>query len=1181
MKKLLFKSTVYIIAVTVGLSIISWKPAGRNAGGKNNFQWQGSTPVKSMLDTIATYYKINFAYENSLLQNVFTTYRFVPGRSPLQKVLTDLLTPLGLKASKLNEKNFAIISLKRQAANNATSGPDMAGAPVSGNNFAVINTDTTVEPVNTRPALSDTTASEKLIRGRVLSANGEGPIPGATIQVRNMRLGTTSDVEGYFTLRLPVQTRTITIGHVSYIPQDVTPDNKAMMTIKLTPKNVQMEQVIVSTGLYKRPRENFTGAATIVSGDELRRVSNVNVLDALKVFDPSVRIPDNVQFGSDPNHLPSITLRGTNNFPQQTTSTNTASSGANFMANYSNNPNQPLFILDGFEVSLQKIYDLDINRIASFTILKDAAATSMYGSKAANGVIVIETRQPIPGKLRVNYSGMMQVTAPDLTVYDLTNAAEKLEVERLAGVYSAYASGIRPDADAVLRARYASRLATVQRGVNTYWLNKPVRTGYGTRHSIYLECGDAIFRYGIDLSYNNTAGVMKNSNRNNYSGGMNLSYRHKGLLIKNVLSVAFNKSQNSNYGAFSDYAKQNQYWNPYDSNGNIVRVLEVIKDPVNSIATTSYLNPLYNASLNTVDKAEYSNVINQTNIEMLLGKGFRLTGRLQITKQHDESDVFLPGSHTKFDTVTSITRRGSYKKGTANFFSYDGTLQMDYSKRIGKHLLLNSTGTAISQTNDDYLSITATGFPNERLDQINFGNGYAENTKPEYTNNTSRLISIYSNFNYSYDNRYAADFSFRTDGSSQFGANKRFGNFWSAGVSWNLHKEKFLAHNPYINMLRLRSSIGSTGDSRFQSYMGITTYQYYTDQNYRGLVGAILKGYGNENLQWQNTIKRNVGVDVGLLKNRVLINFDVYRENTTQLILDITTPPSVGFSSYKENAGELENRGYEFKVNVFVIRDEKKRLYWNIFGNGAHNRDYIKSVSNSLKKLNETNDANSTSPTSENYNKQTKPQFRFQEGMSVNAIWAVPSAGIDPATGKEVFIKNNGTLTYEWNPLDKRAVGNTVADLRGSFGTSVTWKDLSVGLYFAYEFGGDLYNQTLVDRVEVTDFTYNVDRRVFLGRWKKPGDVTNFKGLINDYGNPVTAATNVTSRFVQKNNFVNAESISVSWQLPDNLGRKLNLSNTKFTFIANDIKRWSSIKVERGLDYPFARNLTLNVSTSF
>lgn len=1143
--KLLSQSKVYVIAIVVGFCIA----------------WQQPTPLRSVLDSIAIYYKINLAYESRLLQHVNTSYHFVPGRTPVHKVLQELLTPLGLKASKLDNRNFAIVSAKRFL----TKEP------------AALNNDSIVLPQTT-----DSLLPVKTIRGRTVSENGETPVPGVSITVRNMNIGTSSDAEGYFSLRVPGETNTISFGHISYYQANLPPaEGKTQMLIKLKPRDQLLEQVIVTTGLYKRPKENFTGAATTISGEELRKVNSVNVLDALKVFDPAIRIPDDIQFGSDPNRLPSITLRGTNNFPQQTTGAAVPASGADFMANYSNNPNQPLFILNGFEVSLQKIYDLDINRVASFTILKDAAATSMYGSKAANGVIVVETRQPQMGRLRVSYSGMVNVAAPDLTVYDLTNAADKLEVERLAGVYSAYATGIRPDADAVLRERYANRLTAVQRGVNTYWLSKPVTTGTGNRQSLYLEGGDAFIRYGIDLSYIDNSGVMKNSNRKNYSGGMNFSYRHKGLMLKNVLSIAFINGNNSNYGVFSDYTSQNQYWDPYDSSGHVVKVLETVKSPATPGAATSFYNPLYNAGLNAVNKMTYTNVINATNIEWLLAKGLRLSGRMQITRQHDETDKFLPANHTKFATESDITKKGIYTKGEGHFFSYDGALQLDYSKQFGKHRLLNSTGLSIAQTNSDFMTVTVTGFPNERLDQINFGNGYPPNTKPVYENITTRQISGYTNFNYSYDNRYAADLSIRSDGSSQFGSEKRYGTFWSAGVSWNLHKEKMLANKPYINLLRIRTSIGTTGDSRFQSFMGISTYQYYTDQNYRGQVGAILNSFGNSNLQWQSTLKRNLGVDLGLFRNRVYLNFDVFRENTGQLILDITSPPSMGVTSYKENVGGLENRGFEFKINVFPIKDEHKRLYWSIYANGLHTRDHIRSISNSLKKLNQLNDANSADPASSDYNKQVLPQYRFQEGMSVNTIWAVPSLGIDPSNGREVFVKKDGTITYAWNVNDKVPVGNTVPDLRGSFGTNLTWQGLSIGLYFSYELGAQMYNQTLVNRVEVTDFTYNVDRRVLLGRWAKPGDVTYFKGLVNENGLTVTTPTNATARFVQKNNFVHAESISISYQLSNKLNKKLHLNNTRIIFITNDLKRWSSIQVERGLDYPFARNFTLNVSTTF
>jgi TonB-linked SusC/RagA family outer membrane protein len=1128
--------------------------------------FQQSTSLKTVLNQVGDHFKITILFEENLIQGKTTTYKFNPAGAELDKVLGELLTPLGLKAMKIDKTNYAIILNTPKAEKNEEEIPIAAPAPQ-------VRTNITAPDVtqNSGTTPSDWVVVNVQVRGRVISEEGDQPISGASVVVKGTRTGTTTDAEGYFSFKTPDARGSLQIGHVNFLPQEVAYDSRNNISVKLKTRIKEIGAVVVSTGMFKRAAENYTGASTTISGDQLRAVNNVNILEALKVFDPAIRMPDNVQFGSDPNRLPEIVVRGTNNFPQQTTSTSLPSSGADFMANYVNNPNQPLFILDGFEVSLQKVYDLDINRVANFTILKDAAATSIYGSRAANGVIVIDTKQPQSGKLRVSYNGMVQVTGPDLTVYDLTNAPEKLEVERLAGLYSTYASGLRPDADAVLRETYANRKAAVERGVNTYWLSQPVTMGYGQRHSLYMEGGDNFIRYGFDLGYNNTAGVMKNSNRNNYTAGMNFSYRYKGLLFKNTMSVVFNKAVNSNFGSFSDYTRMNPYWQPYDSNGNIVKVLEVVKTPTTPSQTTSYYNPLFNTTINTVNESRYTNIINQTHLDWLIGNGFRLTGRLQINKQHDESDYFLPAQHTNFETITDVTKKGSYTKGSGKFFSIDGNVQLDYSKQFGKHQLLNSTGGSMTQTQSDFLSVYVEGFPNDRLDQISFGNGYPPNSRPLFTSAITRMVSAYTNFSYSYDNRYNADVSIRTDGSSQFGANKRFGSFWSVGASWNLHKEKLLSDKKYISRARLRGSIGSTGDNKFQPFMGITTYQYYTDQNYRGLIGAILTAFGNENLQWQQTIKKNIGIDLGLFENRITISADFYRENTTNLILDITTPPSMGFGSYKENIGELENRGYEFKVNAFVIHNDKKRLFWSVYVNGLHNRDFIKEISNSLSKLNQTNDQGD----------QTKPKYRYQEGESVNTIWAVTSLGIDPSNGREVFLKKDGTLTYNWDAADKVVVGNSVPTMRGSFGTNLTYKGLSVGLYFIYEFGGQVYNQTLIDRVETTNFTYNVDRRVLLGRWAKPGDETYFKGLVDENGRTVTTATQATSRFVQDNNFVNAESISIGYSFPEKLNKRFGLSNTRITFITNDIKRWSSIEVERGLQYPFARNFTLNLSTTF
>lgn len=1150
-------------------ALIVTVPVSKTYAGpaEHDFFQQQATPLKTLLKQIGTHYKVTILFEESLIQGKNSSYKFNPKGNTLNRSLEELLTPLGLKAHRVDEYNYVVVTTAKKTNNTSSSQTNPATQETNGEVVAPTVVNSPVEnvyvPVQTKETATAT------VKGRVVNTQNEEPVVAATITVKGTKIVTTSDADGYFSIQLPGARGVLNVSHINYGAVDVPADTRSSMLVRLIGKEKMLSEVVV-LGTFKRPKENFTGSATIITGDQIREVNSISALDAIRLFEPSIRIPDNMSFGSDPNRLPNITLRGTNNFPQQT-NTSVPSSGADFMATYSTNPNQPLFILDGSDVSIQKIYDLDMNRIANFYILKDAAATAVYGSRAANGVIVVETKQPEAGKMRLNYSLMTQVTGPDLTVYDLTNATEKLEVERIAGLYSTYAQGIRPDADAVLKERYANRLSAVQRGVNTYWLSQPVRTGIGQRHSLFLEGGDKNFRYGIDLGYNSVAGVMKNSVRNTYSGAMNFSYRSKGLTLKNVLSVAVNNAKNSNYGSFADYVRQNPYWNPYDENGNYVKILETVITPVTPTQKTAYYNPLYNTSLNTVDKSGYGNMMNQTSIDWNIGNGFRLNGRMTITRQTDESDVFLPAEHTSFAEQTDITKKGSYTKGFGKFFSYDGSLQVDYNKKFGKHQLFNTTGVNVAQTASSSVTVYVEGFPNQRLDEIGFGNGYPPNSKPTNRNSISRRASAFSNFSYNFENRFQAEVNFSTDGSSQFGINKRFAPFWSLGASWNLHQEKFIKQHKFVNQLRLRGTWGVVGDSRFPPYLGITTYRYYTDQAMRGQLGAVLIGYGNPNLQWQQTLKRNAGLDISLFNSRFNLSVDLYKELTQSLILDINTAPSVGVTSYRENIGVLENNGYEFKLNAFLIRNTTKKMNWTVFVNGSHNTNKIKELSNQLKKQNELNDKAD----------QTRLQNKYEVGRSANAIWAVRSLGIDPSNGREVYLNRFDSLTYVWDVKDKVIVGDAVAKLRGNFGTSFTWKAFTLGFYFSYELGGVMYNQTLADRVEDANLAYNVDRRVLLGRWKVPGDATYFKGLADENGRTVTTKTNATSRFLQKSNYINAESITLSYQLPDNLNKKLKLNNTRVNFTVNDIQRWSSIEIERGTQYPFARNFTVNISTQF
>ncbi|HVK49454.1 MAG TPA: hypothetical protein VM488_16450, partial [Pseudobacter sp.] len=311
-----------------------------------------------------------------------------------------------------------------------------------------------------------------------------------------------------------------------------------------------------------------------------------------------------------------------------------------------------------------------------------------------------------------------------------------------------------------------------------------------------------------------------------------------------------------------------------------------------------------------------------------------------------------------------------------------------------------------------------------------------------------------------------------------------------------------------------------------------------------------------------------------LFNNRVQLTGNLYNETTKSLLLDINTPPSVGVSSYKENGGKLQNNGYEFTANVFIIQQPAKNLYWSVFVNGAHNRAKIVAIANSLKKMNDAGDVTTG-------NKQVSPLFRYVEGFSPNAIWGVRSLGIDPSTGREMYLTIDNKLTYTWDPRDKVIIGDPTGGVFGNFGTNLSWKGITFGIYCNYQAGIDAYNQTLARRVENLDLTWQGDKRVLYDRWQKPGDQTFFKGLADENGYTVSTKTNVTSRFMQKDNYVNISSLSLGYQLPDRITKRMKLATTRVTLIANEIKRWGSIEMERGLDYPFARTFSFNLSCNF
>ena len=985
----------------------------------------------------------------------------------------------------------------------------------------------------------------QVILGVIVDENGE-TLPGVTVQVKGTTLGTSTDMEGKFTLMLPDQKDLrLIFSFIGMESQEIAYTGQKELRVVMKEAQTEVEEVVV-TGMFTRKANSYTGSVSTVKGEALRAVGNGNILSSLKNIDPSFLMVENLEAGSDPNALPDFQMRGQTGF-------------AEVASEYQENPNQPLFILDGFETTLTKILDLDMNLVESVTLLKDATAKAIYGAKAANGVVVIETKQPEKGKMRITYTGSLDVEAPDLSSYDLCNAREKLQAEYLAGFYTTESATDQMALDQ----KYSDMVRRIEAGVNTYWLEKPLRIGTGQKHSLYMEGGDDYMLYGVDLSYNSVAGVMKGSGRNTLSGGVTLSYRTEKFLFRNKLTILDNKSNDSPYGSFDLYAALNPYNAIYDEEGKI--------NSSWSNLVTEY-NYWEDGKINTRFEERYTTITENFYAEWQVRDNLRLTARFGLTKTDKDHERYTPAEHTDFVTYTSEERlalRGRYYVQQRKDNSISGDLGVAYSVNLDKHVLFLNAQYSMSRQKYDYYSVEAEGLANDNMDHISMAVQYY-GTQPTGGEGITRDLGVVGSANYSYDNRYLLDVNYRLTGSSDFGADKRWGHFYSFGAGWNVHEEKFLKDVVWINRIKLRASTGYTGSQGFSTYAAVPTVNYY-QSGYRGQLGSYLLGLANPDLAWQKKYDNNLGIDVTFLDGSLNGRFDWYVSTTKGTITNVTTPPSTGFASYTANLGEVENKGWEAYLNWRVWNEKASMSYVTLYVSASGNENTLKKVSNSLKSMNDVTDKDYDEK-SEN----TSVPVRYEEGASMSTIWVVKSLGIDPETGKEVFRKKDGSLTYDWDSRDYVDGGDTRPKVSGNFGINAEWHGIGLNAGFTWRLGGQIYNTTLLNKVENADVHKNVDRRVFTDRWNTPGQVARFKAISDD------SSTQPTSRFVEDYNLLTFSSLNVYYDFREcGFVKNSFLQRMKATFYMNDIATISSVKTERGTSYPFARTFSFSLQVTF
>lgn len=992
-------------------------------------------------------------------------------------------------------------------------------------------------------------------------------IPGVSIVIKGSSLGVVTDMNGTFQLNIPdnIKDPVLIFSFVGMKKQEILFKGQDLKVV-MEEESAELNEVVV-TGLFDRPRESYTGAVKVITSKDLQAAGNRSILSSIRNVDPSFNIVEDISIGSDPNKLPGITIRGNSSLAVQFSEV-VEDGITNLVANTQsvNEVNQPLFIMDGFEISLERLMDMDDSQVENITILKDAGATALYGSRGANGVVVITSKRPQSGRLFLSYRGNFNFEAPDLSSYNLLNATEKLIFEKGAGLYV----GDNAQLTQQLEDLYNERRIDAERGVNTDWLHYPVRVGFGMRHSLRLEGGENAIRYHAGISYDNIRGAMKGSERNTLNGEILLSYRTKKLTFQNKLQVSSNKAKNSPYGSFSDYGKLNAYWAPYDEFGNLKKMLDNATYKGTGVLrrTVNKGNPLYNALLPGKNTSEYLQVYNYFSVDWNVNTEWIIRGRLGISAIRNQADVFVPPGNTEFDNLpeSDQDRKGRYTYSTGKGSGYSLNLSLNYTKNFHeKHLVYSTLSFDLRNDESESYTVVAEGIALNNMDFLGMANHYKKDGSPGGSESVTRSVGVVANINYTYDARLFADISFKTDGSSQFGANKRFAPFWSTGIGWNLHRENFFKPNDYIDYARFRLSYGTSGAQSFQSFQSVTSYQNDQSSSYRGWYGVNIMGLGNPDLGWQTTHEWNLGTEIELFKKRIRLNLDVYFRNTKNLLTDVNLPWSSGFKNYRANVGSMENRGVEASLTAYVIRNREKDINWTIGVQTRHNKNEITKISNSLKALNDKLEG------SNNRN----PSFLFKEGESYNTIFAVKSKGIDPATGKEIFITRHGTETFDWDSKDQVPCGINEPKFFGNINTMFQYRGLTFNAILRYRFGGQTYNYTLVNKVENINPDDNADKRVLYDRWEKPGDKAFFKSRYD------RSETRASSRFVMDENTLECSSVNLGYTFPTTFVKKLAMSSLTITGYMEDVFRISTIKQERGWDYPFARKFSLSISAQF
>ena len=956
-------------------------------------------------------------------------------------------------------------------------------------------------------SLSAAMAQDTKVTGHVIDENGD-PVIGATVLVKGTTIGTVTDFDGNFTLDVPNEHKQLEISYVGMETRQVSVAPTVNVTLE---SDSQALDEVVVTGYGSFKKSSFTGSASSVTTEGLKDIPALSVQDKLAGAVAGVQISST---SGQPGSVASVRIRGMGSI---------------------NAGNEPLYVIDGVPMQTGNMngfsYDdagnsmlatINSNDIESMTVIKDAAAASLYGSRAANGVIVITTKKGKAGKTSISAKADWGFSNMAIDYRPTLNGEDRRDILHLGLKNYALNNGETEEAAIAFADANIDDFAAVPWSGYTNWRDILLRNGSHQNYEVNAQGGNDKTKFYASLSYTDQDGITLDSDYKRYTG--RASVTHQAGRVKLEASTMFSSSdQNvSNEGTsyaspimcVSMTASPSTY--PFNEDGTYS----------NNFPALNGANPLQTADLNyNLNKVNRS--LNNISADWNIWDNLHLKEVINYDFINNNAKSWW---HPESNDGRSS--QGVMQRYMINYSTLNLQTQLFYNKTFGKHTVDALLGFETEDYTQDYTYSNGNNYPTNNLPEI----GNAADTRAASYVDKYRMVSYLGRVNYDYDDRYYASVSYRRDGSSRLARESRWGNFWSVSASWRLSHEAFMESlKDIITDAKIRASYGVNGTQPedYYSYMGVYSFGY----NYNNQPGSAESRIDNPNLQWEKNYATNVGLDVTFL-NRFSATIDWYNRETKDLLIEKPISQITGFSSMMQNIGSMRNRGVEIELkSQNIVNDD---FTWETTLNISHNKNKLLQLDGEQTEI-------------------IDGYAIHRIGSPYHSFYAYEYAGVDPETGREMYYINgeNGdrSTTTNYSEANRVLIGSVEPKIQGGITNTMAWKFIDFSFTLTYSLGGHVYDYATWLQSNGGTYHYlgNVPSYYEIDKtWQKPGDNAELPQFA--YGN-----SNVpSSRWMMSTNHLRVKNLTLGFTVPSNVLAPLGISRLRAYLSGNNLLTWKS-----------------------